>query len=138
LYVVLYSPLQMAADLPEHYESNLGAFQFIKDVPVDWDKTVVLNAEIGEFLTIARKEKNTENWYIGSATNKNKREFKLSLSFLEPNKKYKATLYLDKKEAHYLKNPTAYKIQTLEVDNTTVLDVSLACGGGLAIQIKEL
>lgn len=138
LYIILYSPLQMAADLPEHYERNLDAFQFIKDVPVDWDKTVVLNAQIGEYLTIARKEKNKENWYLGSATNKENRAFKIPLDFLNADKKYKATLYSDAKQAHYMKNPTAYKIQTIEVDNTTVLDVSLACGGGLAIQIIEL
>ncbi|WP_024768472.1 glycoside hydrolase family 97 protein [Aquimarina macrocephali] len=138
LYIILYSPLQMVADLPENYEDNLRAFQFIKDVPVDWDKTIVVNGKIGEYLTIARKDKNSSSWFIGSITNQESRDLELSFEYLDHNKKYIAELYLDGDKAHYLNNPTAFKNKIIKVNHTTLLNVSLASGGGMAIHIKEV
>lgn len=135
LYVVLYSPVQMAADLPEHYKGN-PAFGFIKDVPVDWAETKVLNAKIGDYITTVRKDKYSENWYLGSITDENRREFALSLSFLESGKKYSAKIYADAIGADYQKNPLLIEIDEKTVDATTVLPVKLAPGGGLAVSFK--
>jgi hypothetical protein len=132
LYVVIYSPLQMAADLPENYEGQ-PAFQFIKDVGVDWDTSIVINGEIEEFITIARKERNTDKWFLGSITDENERTLNISLDFLDESKKYTATLYSDKEDSHWDKNPTSYKIDSLTVDKTTNLKLQLAPGGGTAI-----
>lgn len=111
LYVTLYSPLQMAADLIENYEKHMDAFQFIKDVAVDWDKSLCLEAEPGDFLTIARKEKGSSRWFVGGITDENARTAEFRLDFLDPTKKYVATLYADGEDADYLKNPTAYRIK---------------------------
>lgn len=111
LYVTLYSPLQMAADLIENYEKHMDAFQFIKDVAVDWDKSLYLEAEPGDFLTIARKEKGSSRWFVGGITDENARTAEFRLDFLDPTKKYVATLYADGEDADYLKNPTAYRIK---------------------------
>ena len=137
LYVVIYSPIQMAADLPQNYENN-PAFQFIKDVGVDWQQTKILNGEIGDYVTIVRKERKTENWFLGSITDENKRDIKINLSFLDTNTKYKATIYEDGKDADYIKNPKAINIKKIEVDNTSKLDLHLAASGGTAISfIKQ-
>ena len=132
IYVVIYSPLQMAADLPENYEGH-PAFQFIRDVGVDWDTSIVLNGEIGDFITIARKKRNTSNWFLGSITDENARTIEVSLNFLDEGKSYKATMYEDTKDSHWKKNPTAYKIENKLVNNSDKLTLSLAPGGGTAI-----
>ena len=137
LYVVLYSPIQMAADLPEHYQEHLDAFQFIKDVPVDWDDTKVLNAEIGKYVTIARKDKNSEDWFIGSLTNESERELEITLDFLEEGLEYEAIIYQDGENAHYETNPTAYEIKRVRVNSKTHLKIQLVKGGGAAIHIKN-
>ncbi|MCB2410654.1 glycoside hydrolase family 97 protein [Hymenobacter lucidus] len=137
LYVTLYSPLQMAADLPETYEKHLDAFQFIKDVAVDWDDTKVLEAEPGDYVTIARKAKGKSSWFIGSSCDENGRTSKINLSFLEPGKKYVATIYADGKDAHYEKNPQTYAIRKLNVTSKSKLTQYCAPGGGYAISVIE-
>ncbi len=134
LYVVLYSPVQMACDLPEHYEGQ-PAFQFIREVGVDWETSNVLNGEVGEYVTIARKEKNTQNWFLGSITNEKGRTLEIALDFLEAGKTYEATLYQDGENAHWDNNPTSIRIDTQAVNHETVLNLSLAPGGGCAISI---
>ena len=134
LYVVIYSPLQMAADLPENYEGH-PAFQFIRDVGVDWDTSIVLNGEIGDYITIARKERNTDEWFLGSITDENERMIEISLTFLDSEKKYNATLYEDTEDSHWDKNPTAYKIENIIVSSSDTLILKLAPGGGTAISI---
>jgi hypothetical protein len=136
LYVTLYSPLQMAADLPENYEAHMDAFQFIRDVPVDWDDTKVLEAEPGDFITIARKEKGHPNWYIGAITDENSRTATLSLDFLEPGKKYQATIYKDGQDADWSSKPESYTIEHVPVTSKTKLAIKLAPGGGAAVSIK--
>jgi glucan 1,4-alpha-glucosidase len=135
LYVTLYSPLQMAADIPENYEAHMDAFQFIKDVPVDWDDTKILAAEPGDFVVIARKEKGSNKWYIGAITDENKRDIMTDLSFLNKGQKYVATIYADADNANWQQNPEAYSIKKIVVDNTTHLSLKLAAGGGAAISI---
>ncbi|MDB5031698.1 glycoside hydrolase family 97 protein [Mucilaginibacter sp.] len=137
LYVVLYSPLQMAADLPENYEKYLDAFQFIKDVPVDWDDTKVIEAEPGNYITTARKEKGSENWFIGAITNENNRNASVPLNFLDKKAKYIATIYADAANADWKTNPEAYKINSYLVDANTTLNLKLAKGGGAAVSIKQ-
>jgi glucan 1,4-alpha-glucosidase len=137
LYITMYSPLQMAADLPENYEKHMDAFQFIKDVPVDWSDTKILEAEPGDFLTIARKSKNEKDWFLGSITDENARQLQLDLAFLTPGKKYKAVIYKDGPDADYDKNPESYLIETKEVTNKTILRIQLARGGGVAISLFE-
>lgn len=134
LYVVIYSPIQMVPDLMEYYENN-PAFQFIRDVPVDWEQTKVLNGEVGEFVTIARQERNGEDWAIGSITNEEAREIEIKLDFLTPDKKYTAYLYQDGDDAHWNNNPTSYKIDKQEVNSESVLKLKLVPGGGAAINI---
>ena len=136
LYVTLYSPLQMAADLPENYERFMDAFQFIKDVAVDWDDTKILEAEPGDYLTIARKAKNKDEWYVGAITDEQARKVNISLSYLTPRRTYLATLYTDAAEAHWERNPMAYQIQHFLVNDQTSLKISLANGGGAAISLK--
>lgn len=138
LYVTLYSPLQMAADLPENYEKNLDAFQFITDVPVDWDDTKILEAEPGDFVTIARKSKGTNDWYVGAITDENGRQLNISFDFLSPDKKYQATIYRDAENADWETNPQACKIETRAVTFKSKMKIMLAKGGGCAISIKEL
>jgi hypothetical protein len=137
LYVTLYSPLQMVADLPENYEAHKDAFQFIKDVPVDWDDTRIVAAEPGDYITIARKEKNKPNWFIGAITDENSRTATVPLSFLEKGKKYHAIIYRDADNADWQSNPEAYTIENKTVDNTTTLTIHLAPGGGAAISIRR-
>ncbi|NMH27288.1 glycoside hydrolase family 97 protein [Flavobacterium silvaticum] len=133
LYVTMYSPIQMAADLPENYERYPDAFQFIKDVAVDWDDTKILEAEPGDYITEVRKAKGKESWFLGAITDENPRTSSVTLSFLTPGKKYKATLYEDGKDAHYDKNPKSYTVKTMTVDSKTKLTLNLAAGGGAAI-----
>lgn len=135
LYVTMYSPLQMAADLPENYEAHMDAFQFIKDVAVDWDDTKVLQAEPGDYLIIARKAKNSPHWFLGAITDEQARNFTQSLNFLEPGKKYLAKIYRDAGDADWQKNPMAYVIDGFIVDNKTALKLILAPGGGTAISL---
>ncbi len=138
LYVTLYSPLQMAADLPENYEKHPDAFQFIKDVAADWDLTRILEAEPGDYVTIARKAKGTENWFLGAITDENARKSSIKLDFLPPNKKYRAVIYSDGKGAHWESNPKSYSIKKVIVDSNTKLKLELAAGGGTAISLFPL
>ncbi|WP_255607022.1 glycoside hydrolase family 97 protein [Pedobacter polysacchareus] len=138
LYVTMYSPLQMAADLPETYHKFKDAFQFIKDVAVDWDDTKVLEAEPGDYITFARKAKGTNNWFVGSTCDEQGRVSKVNLDFLDANKKYLATIYSDAKDAHYEKNPQAYVIKKMRVSKGTKLTQFCAPGGGYAISIIEV
>jgi hypothetical protein len=138
LYVTMYSPLQMAADLPESYEKKMDAFQFIKDVAVDWDDSKYLEAEPGEYITVARKAKNTNSWFVGAITNENARATNIDCSFLDAGKKYIATIYADAADASYLNNAAAYNITKQVVDNKTVLNLKLAPGGGCAISLMAL
>ena len=136
LYVTLYSPLQMAADLPESYDKHLDAFQFIKDVAVDWDESHYLEAEPGDYLSIARKAKGRNMWFVGAITDENARTATLPLDFLPDNANYIAEIYADAPDAHWEKNPTAYKISRERVTNKSVLKLALAAGGGAAICIR--
>ena len=138
LYVVFCSPIQMAADLPESYEKRLDAFQFIKDVAVDWDESKYLEAEPGEYITIARKAKNKSNWFLGAITNEKARATKISLDFLDANKTYEATIYADAPNTSHKTNADKYVITKIKVTSKSILDVALAAGGGCAISIMAL
>ena len=128
----------MAADLPKHYLKFFDAFQFIKDVAIDWNSTVYLEAEPGEYVTIARKAKNNEDWFVGNSNGNNKRKATVDLSFLEKDKKYMATIYRDHKEAHYKTNPQAYEIESKMVSSLTILQILAVSGGGFAIKITPI
>lgn len=138
LYVTMYSPLQMAADLIENYERFPDAFQFIKDVAADWDDTKILKAYPGEYVLIARKAKGKEEWYVGGITNENPRNLVIDFSFLDPSKKWMATIYEDGKDADYIAHPQSYHIYQKKVNSKTKLNQKLAPGGGVAISIKAL
>ncbi len=138
LYVTMYSPLQMAADIPENYQRFPDAFQFIKDVAIDWDESKYLEAEPGEYITIARRAKGTDDWYIGCTAGYNGHKSELVLDFLIPGKKYEATIYADAKDAHWETNPQAYTITHKKVTNKSKLKLTAAVGGGYAISIKEI
>ena len=137
-YVVIFSPIQMAADMPENYEAHLDAFKFIEDVAVDWDDTKILEAEPGDYVTIARKAKNTDNWFIGGITDENARTSTVDFSFLDAGKKYEATIYRDAEDGHYDSNPEVYVIEKKTVDSKTILKLKEAAGGGYAISLKKL
>jgi hypothetical protein len=137
LYVTMYSPLQMAADLPENYERFMDAFQFIKDVAIDWQDSKYLEAEPGEYITVARKAKDSGQWFVGSVGGNDSRTSTINFSFLEPGKKYIATVYADAKDAHYKTNPQAYTITNYAVTNKSKLSQFVAPGGGYAISFKE-
>jgi hypothetical protein len=136
-YVTMYSPLQMAADLPENYERFPDAFQFIKDVAVDWDNTYVLEAEPGDYVTIARKSKGKNEWFVGSVTDENTREAIVDFSFLPKGQKFTATVYADAKDASWNLKPQNYEIKTIEVTSKTKLKQFVAPGGGFAISVKQ-
>jgi alpha-glucosidase len=138
LYIVIYSPLQMAADLPENYEKHREAFQFILDVPTDWDDTRVLNADIGNYLTIARKERNSDDWFLGSVSDENGRVLNVSLDFLEPGKSYEAQIYRDAADTDWESNPYPFVYETRTVTANDHLTLRLAAGGGQAIRFKAL
>lgn len=137
LFVIMYSPIQMAADLPENYERFPDAFQFIVDVPVDWQKKKVLYAEPGEYVVIARKDRNSDNWFIGAITDENKRMFNLSLNFLDEGM-YEAIIYDDSKDAHWNSNPMSYKIEKKKLTRSDQLIIHLAEGGGCAVSLKKI
>ena len=137
LYVTLYSPLQMAADMPEHYEQYIDAFQFIVDVPVEWSESRYLAAEPGDYVVIARKDKNSESWYVGGVSDDNARTMPLSFDFLDADKEYIATVYADAKDADYATNPEAYVIYSGKVTAKSVTEIAMARGGGFAISIRE-
>ena len=137
LYVTMYSPLQMAADLPENYNRFLDAFQFIKDVALDWDESHYLEAEPGEYVTVARKAKGENNWFVGNVNGIIPRSTVLKLDFLEKGKTYEATIYADAKDAHYKTNPQAYTISKKKVTYKSTLKLNSAPGGGFAISIME-
>lgn len=137
LYVTMYSPLQMAADTPENYNRFPDAFQFIKDVAVDWSESKYIEAEPGDFITVARKAKGTNNWFVGNVNGDNSRTSNIDFSFLEKGKKYTATIYADAKDAHYKTNPQAYTIKKIAVTNKSKLSQLSAPGGGYAISIIE-
>jgi len=137
LYVVLYSPIQMAADLVEHYEANIEPLQFIKDVGVDWEETKVLNGEVGDYVTIVRKERETGNWFLGSITDENARIFEVDFAFLDENQNYEAIIYKDAKDSHWNDNPTALDIETMTITKNSKLSLNLAEGGGVAISLKK-
>ena len=138
LYVTMYSPLQMAADLPENYERFMDAFQFIKDVAVDWDESRYLEAEPGRYIVVARKAKGTDNWFVGCTSNEDGHISALKLDFLDKDKKYIATVYEDSKDTHYRTNPQAYTIRKGIVSAKSVLKMKAAPGGGYAISIMEV
>lgn len=138
LYVTMYSPIQMAADLPESYEKKMDAFQFIKDVAVDWDDTRYLEAEPGDYLTVARKAKNSPNWFIGAITDENPHSTKIALDFLDKGVKYMAIIYADAPNADWQNNPDKYVITRLLVTNKSKLDIKLAPGGGCAVSIMPV
>ena len=137
LYLTLYSPLQMAADLPENYDRFPDAFQFIKDVAVDWDESKYLEAEPGEYVTVARKAKKTGQWFLGSVSGTNARTSNIKLDFLDGRKTYMATIYADAKDAHYKTNPQAYTIRKVVVTSKSKLNQFVAPGGGYAISLVE-
>jgi hypothetical protein len=138
LYVTMYSPLQMAADLPENYEKYPDAFQFIKDVALDWDESKYLEAEPGDYLTVVRKTKGKETWFLGAITDENARKSEIKLDFLSKGKKYKAIIYEDAKDADWKNNPIAYKISTIEVTSKSKIKLNLASGGGTAISFEPI
>jgi len=137
LYITMYSPLQMAADLPENYEKRMDAFQFIKDVAVDWDDTKYLEAEPGDYITLARKAKGTSDWFVGAITDENARTATIPFRFLEPKEWYIASIYADAADADWKKNPMAYQIRKVLVNAKSVLKQNLAPGGGVAISLKK-
>jgi glucan 1,4-alpha-glucosidase len=138
LYVTMYSPLQMAADLPENYEKYPDAFQFIKDVAVDWDESHYLEAELGDYLTVVRKTKGKETWFLGAITDENPRNTEIKLDFLTPNKKYEAILYEDGKTANWKNNPINYTTKKIQVTSKSKIKLNLASGGGAAISFKPI
>jgi alpha-glucosidase len=137
LYVVIYSPLQMAADLPENYEANLPLFQFIRDVPADWAETRVLHACIGDYVTIVRRDRNSDDWYLGSITDEEGRLLSASLTFLDPGQRYVAEIYRDGVKADWQTNPYDTEISSALVNRCTTIELRLAPGGGQAIRFRK-
>ena len=136
LYVTLYSPLQMAADTPENYAKHMDAFQFIKDVALDWDRSLYLEAEPGEYVTIARKAKSTDDWFLGCKANENGHSSTIKLDFLDPGRTYIATIYADAKGASYQNNPKAYTITKKKVRRGSKISIHCAPGGGMAAMLR--
>lgn len=138
LYVTMYMPLQMAADLPENYKKHMDAFQFIKDVAADWDETKILAAEPGDYVITARKAKGTQNWFVGGITDENKREYTVDFSFLDKGQKYEATVYEDGKDADYIDNPQSYNIYKKQITSKSKINFKMVRSGGFAISIKPI
>lgn len=138
LYVVIYSPLHMASDLPENYEARPEAFQFIRDVPTDWAETRVVNARIGDYVTIARKDRNSDDWYLGSVSDENGRVLQVPLAFLDRGAEYTAQIYSDGKNADWITNPYAIDINQLRLNSGKTLNLRIAPGGGTAIRFIRL
>ncbi len=137
LYIIIYSPIQMAADLIENYEGH-PAFKFIVDVPVDWEKSKTIDAAIGDYVIITRKDKHSDDWYLGVITDEKSREFSIKLDFLEKSKKYEAQIYGDNEKSDYKANPMEYQITKQVVGSDDSLILKLAVGGGTAIRFKQL
>ncbi len=138
LYVVFYSPIQMAADLPENYRKFRDAFRFIQDVPTDWEQSIALDGEVGEFVVFARQQRGSDDWFIGALSGDEPRSLTLPLDFLDGDRRYRATIYRDGDDAHWRSNPYDYVIDTQTVTKNTVLDIALAAGGGAAIGLSPL
>jgi glucan 1,4-alpha-glucosidase len=138
LYVTIYSPLQMAGDFPENFQKFPDAFQFIRDVPVDWDDTKVISAEPGEFVVTARKKKNSEDWFLGAITDENSRKIEVKLDFLKENAEYEATIYKDGPKASWDKNPQDYVIEKTKVNSKSSLSLQMATGGGYAVSFRRI
>lgn len=138
LYVVLYSPIQMAADLPRNYEANLPAFQFIRDVPTDWQQSIAIAGEVGDYVAFARKDRKSEDWYVGALTDENARTLTLPLDFLTKNKQYQAQIYRDGESAEWKTHPYNIVIEQKNVNSTDSLNIKLATSGGFAIRFKSL
>lgn len=138
LYVTMYSPLQMAADLPENYARFMDAFQFIKDVPVDWQKSLYLEAEPGRYIVAARKDKNSDDWFVGCTANEGAHTSTVGFDFLDKGRDYEAIIYTDAEDAHYANNPQAYKIVRKKINSKSKLKLTAAPGGGYAISIKPI
>jgi alpha-glucosidase len=136
LYVTIYGPVQMAADLPKNYEARPQAFQFIVDVPTDWEESTALAGEVGDFVVFARKDRNSNDWYIGAVTDEQARRIRVSLDFLDKDRSYTAQIYRDGADAHWKTNPYSIVIEEMEVDRENSLDLALAAGGGTAIRFK--
>jgi len=137
-YVLIYSPVQMAADLPENYEQRLDALQFIKDVPTDWESSRTLRSEIGDYVVVARQQRGLPDWYLGAATDENARTLVIPLDFLAQGRRYEAQIYRDGPGASYLDNPTALVIEKRRVTAGDRIEAALAPGGGLAVRFKAL
>jgi hypothetical protein len=137
LYLTLYSPLQMAADTPENYERFMDAFQFIKDVAVDWSDSRYIEAEVGEYITVARKAKKTGEWFLGSVAGYDARTSTVALDFLEPDQVYVAKIYADAADAHYKTNPQAYTIREVRCTPKSILKQNVAAGGGYAVSFRK-
>jgi alpha-glucosidase len=137
-YVIIYSPVHMAADLPENYERRPDAFQFIKDVPTDWESSRTLQGEIGDYVVVVRQQRGAADWYLGATTDENARTVNVPLDFLAPKKKYEAQIYRDAPDASYLTNPTALVIEKRQVTSKDALEAWLAPGGGLAVRFRAL
>ncbi|MGE8282003.1 MAG: glycoside hydrolase family 97 C-terminal domain-containing protein, partial [Stenotrophomonas sp.] len=134
LYVVLYSPVQMVADLPEHYAQHPDAFQFIKDVAVDWEESHVLNGEVGQYVTFARKARGSQEWFVGSVGSETPQALDVPLSFLDAGKRYRAEIYRDGDDANWQTAPFAFVRETREVGNGDRIKLQLGAGGGAAIR----
>jgi alpha-glucosidase len=137
LYLTIYAPIQMMADLPENYEGK-PALQFLKDVPTDWETTQVLNGEIGQYITTARKDRNSADWFLGSITNENARDLSISLSFLDKNARYEAQIYADAEGTDETHNPSAIAISKKIVKASDLLKLHLGAAGGTAIRFKKM
>lgn len=135
LYVTMYSPLQMAADMPGHYQAHMDAFRFIKDVPVDWKKSVYLDAEPGEYIVAARQDKKSDAWYVGGVTNEDARDYEISFGFLQPGKEYIATIYADAPDTDGFDNPETYEISEMQINSNTSTTIHMARAGGFAISL---
>jgi alpha-glucosidase len=136
LYVVLYSPIQMAADLPENYERRPDAFRFIKDVPTDWEQSIALDGEVGEFVVFARQERGSDDWYIGAISGDEPRDIRVPLSFVGPDGRYRATIFRDGDDADWKSNPYDYVIEERTVSGADSLELRLAAGGGAAVRLQ--
>jgi alpha-glucosidase len=136
LYVVLYSPIQMAADLPENYEKRPDAFQFIKDVPADWEESIALDGEVGKFVVFAREERGGGDWYVGAISGERPKDIVVPFSFLHPDTRYRATIYRDGDAADWKSNPYDYEIERRSLTSEDSLELRLAAGGGVAIRLQ--
>jgi alpha-glucosidase len=136
IYVVLYSPIQMAADLPENYERFPDAFQFIIDVPTDWEESIAVAGEVGDYVVFARQERGTDDWFLGAITDEEPRTTRIPLGFLDAGRDYIATIYRDGDKADWQENPYDYVVEERELDHATTLELKLAAGGGAAIRFR--